>query len=115
MQVAALKEAQEAALADAATSAGALASAAAERLRLEQALRINASAAAQAEARFPVEAAGTAEPGTLRVLASTVEPGGTHGRAPHITALIAAFLALVLAKVLFAAEAYLRFSLDDRA
>jgi hypothetical protein len=44
-----------------------------------------------------------------------VEPGGTHGRAPHITALIAAFLTLVLAKVLFAAEAYLRFSLDDRA
>jgi hypothetical protein len=110
-QLAAIRALQEKAWSESATASGQLAAAAARRLRLEHALRANASAAAQAETRFPLEDASSSPNGTLRILSPSVEPGGTLGRGPHINALLAALLALVLALTAFAAEAYVRFSI----
>jgi hypothetical protein len=109
-QLAAIRALQEKAWSESATAAGQLASAAARRLRLEHALRANASAAAQAETRLPLDDATASPHGTLRILSPSVEPGGTMGRGPHVTALIAALLILALTLSAFAAEAYVRFS-----
>ncbi len=112
-QLAAIRAMQEKAWSESATAAGQLAAAAARRLRLEHALRANASAAAQAETRLPLDDASESPRGTLRILSPSVEPGGTMGRGPHVNALIAALLILALALTVSAAEAYVRFSIQQ--